>query len=199
MRILIIEDNQDLAQVLTIGLRQSGFTVSHASDGIEGRDLLLSESFQLAIVDMNLSGQSGLEIIKEVRQSELATGLLVLTANAEKDRMIEALLAGADDYMTKPFAFEELVARIQALGRRSSSAPVQREGLKVGNMTFDFDRRMINIGENPAIKLREKEFQIIALLASRVDRVVTRTVIAERVWGSALNVSDDAHRRCVRS
>ena len=192
MKLLIIEDNADLAQVLKAGLKQNGYTVSHKSDGLEGLDLLLSDTFQVAIVDMNLPNRTGLEIIKEVRMVELPTGILVLTANADQDLMVEALMAGADDYMTKPFAFEELFARIQALGRRTSSNPVAKEHLKVGGLRFDFELRLIRMDNNAPIKLREKEFQVLALLATRLGRVVTRTVIAERVWGSVLFVSDDA-------
>ena len=180
MRILIVEDDQETARFVLKGLRQEGFSVDHAEDGEEGLSRVLTETYDVAVVDIMLPKRDGLSLIDEMRRSGNETPVLVLSARNSVDDRVRGLQAGGDDYLTKPFAFSELVARIQALIRRSSRADEQMM-LSVGDLRMDLVRRKVFRGDRE-IELQPKEFALLEYLLRNAGRVVSKTMIMEHVW-----------------
>lgn len=191
MRILLVEDHPDIAEAIERGLQENGHVCKWAADGYFALELIEESDFDLAIIDLGLPGITGLELINNIRSRGMQMGIIVVSGQRDQDSVIEALMAGADDFMGKPFSFEELFARLHAVARRASNPIKDRHRLDVESVSFDFETRNVYV-EGNAVNLREKEFMVLSVLASRLNRVVTRTVLAERVWGSALSVSDDA-------
>jgi len=180
MHILLIEDDQDAAGWLAKGLRESGHVVDHAADGDAGLDLALTGHYDLLIVDRMLPRRDGLSIIRMLRADADTTPVLVLSALAEVDDRIDGLRAGGDDYLVKPYAFGELLARIDALGRRSQdSAPPQR--LRVGDLDLDLNTHKVRRAGRE-IRLQPKELQLLDYLMRHADQLVTRTMLLEQVW-----------------
>lgn len=179
MRILLIEDEQRLSAVIKKGLIEEGFAVDCAYDGEEGQYLAESEKYDLIILDIMLPKIDGLTLCKELREKNIKTPVLMLTAKTTIEDKVNGLDSGADDYMTKPFSFLELRSRIQALIRRSrqESSPT----LKAADLVLDpIKHSVIRNGKN--IVLTPKEFSILELLLRHKDEVVTRTMITEHVW-----------------
>ena len=180
MRILIIEDDTDLAQFLSKGLHEEQHTVETASDGETGLILATEESYDLLIVDVMLPKLDGLTLCKRLRAKGIRTPILLLTARDSVDDKVAGLDAGADDYLTKPFAFTELVARVRALLRRGGPHVGRR--LKAKDLEMDpASRRVWRAGKE--IVLTSKEFALLEYLLRNRDIVLTRTAILERVWG----------------
>ena len=179
VRILVVEDERRLAQIIKRGLVEGGYAVDLAFDGEEGKFLAESEDYDLIILDLMLPKIDGLEICRKLRSEEIKTPILILTAKTTLDDKVAGLNSGADDYLTKPFAFLELSARVAALIRRSQRAPSAQ--LTVADLVLDPTKHLVKRGGRQ-IKLTPKEFSILELLLSRKDEVVSRTVITEHVW-----------------
>lgn len=199
MRILVVEDEIKTSAFLRKGLRESGFTVDVANDGEEGLDLALSREYDLVILDVMLPGVDGWQIIKKIRGTKRDTPVLFLTARDAVQDRIKGLELGADDYLVKPFAFSELLARIRTILRRG---PVRTlELIRIADLEIDLmGHRVMRGGKR--LDLTPKEFALLSLLARRSGEVLTRTRIAERIWDidfeSDTNVVD-VHMRRLRA
>jgi two-component system OmpR family response regulator len=180
MRILVIEDDPGVAGFVVGGLREAGHTVDHATDGTAGLGLATAGRFDALIVDRMLPGIDGLSILRTLRAAGNETPALVLSALGEVDDKVKGLRAGADDYLGKPFAFAELLARLDAITRRPA-----REGevteLRVADLEMNLLSREVRRGGQP-IDLQPREFRLLEYLMRNVDQVVTRTMLLENVW-----------------
>ena len=180
MHLLLIEDDAEAAKYLAKGLRESGYTVDLAADGRDGLFQATEEQYDLIIADRQLPHIDGLTIVQMLRKQNNKVPVLILSALGSVDDRIEGLRAGGDDYLTKPFAFGELLARIEALLRRGQGAATATR-LKVGDLEIDLlGRTVIRAGRR--IELTTKEFQLLEFLARRQGQVVTRTMLLEGVW-----------------
>lgn len=180
MRVLVVEDDKKIAAFVMNGLRQAGFAVDHASDGEEGLHLALHESYDAAVIDIMLPKLDGLGLIDELRRSGVATPVLILSARRTVDDRVKGLEAGGDDYLTKPFAFSELLARVQALIRRYTGSTAATY-LKAGELTMDLlTRRVMRAGEE--IELQPKEFSLLEYFMRNPGRVVSKTLIMEHIY-----------------
>jgi len=180
MKVLVIEDDREAAAYLVKGLTESGHTVDHAENGDSGLEMGLAGQYDAMIVDRMLPGRDGLSIIKALRQANIATPVLVLSALGEVDDRVQGLTAGGDDYLVKPFAFSELLARLQALARRVHPEQ-QRTFLKVADLELDcLKRKVIRNGQK--ILLQPREFRLLEYLMRHEGQVVTRTMLLENVW-----------------
>jgi two-component system OmpR family response regulator len=180
MRVLIIEDDAEVARYLAKGLQESGFTADHAATGTDGLVMAMNESYDLLIVDRMLPGLDGLVLIETLRKSGKRTPVLILSAMGDVDQRVQGLRAGGDDYLTKPFAFTELLARLEALLRRG--APSGRETrLIVGDLEMDLLAHTVRRGGRP-IDLQPREFRLLEFLMRHAGHVVTRTMLLEGVW-----------------
>ena len=180
VHILLIEDDTEAARVLVKGLRESGYVVDHAADGREGLSRALAGKFDLLVTDRMLPQIDGLAIIQQLRRARLATPVLVLSALGTVDDRIRGLKAGGDDYLTKPFAFAELLARIEALLRRRPGA-AESAVLRVADLEFDLIARKVTRGGRE-IELTSREQRLLEFLMRREGQVVTRTMLLEGVW-----------------
>ena len=179
MRLLLVEDEKKVASFFKKGLEEEGYAVDLAPDGEAGLLLGLDGVHDLIILDINLPKMDGLSVLEELRRKKVATPVLLLTIRAAIEDKVIGLDTGADDYLTKPFAFQELLARVRALLRRQSGidAPL----LKVADLTLDPARRLVFRG-GKKIELTTKEFALLDYFMRNPDRVLTRTMIAEHVW-----------------
>jgi len=180
MRILLIEDDLKIASFIKKGLKASGFAVDHAVDGEEGLHMVMTEPYDTAIIDIMLPIRDGLSLIKEMRREKIKTPVIILSAKDSIDDRVKGLQSGGDDYVTKPFAFSELLARVQALIRRSSgiSEPTK---INVGYVSMDLiSREVIRSGKR--IELQPLEFSLLEYLMRNANRVVSKTMIMEHVW-----------------
>jgi DNA-binding response OmpR family regulator len=180
MRILVIEDDPTVGQYVKRGLEEHQWAVDLTADGEEGERRASSEAYDLIVLDMRLPGKSGLDVLRSLRAKGFERPVLVLTAQDAVDAKVSTLRAGADDYVTKPFAFEELLARVEALARRprSIASPVMR----VGDLEIDQSTREVRrAGE--LIELTPKEYTVLEYLARHAGRVMSRTLITEYAWG----------------
>jgi len=179
LRVLIVEDDRSLAEFTARGLRENGFAVDVAFDGVEGAHLALSESYDVVILDILLPGKSGLEVLREIRGKGAGVPVICVTARDKVQDRVLGLDLGADDYLVKPFQFSELLARLRALQRRSPRmAPVQ---LRVADLVLDPAARAVTRAGKPIV-LTQKEFSLLEYLMRRAGDVVTRTAIIENVW-----------------
>ena len=180
MHVLLIEDDTEAARFLVNGLRDSGYTLEHAADGRAGLAQALSGRYDLVITDRMLPHVDGLSVIEAMRARHIATPVLVLSALGGVDDRIRGLKAGSDDYLTKPFAFAELLARMEALLRRHPSAP-EATRLKVEDLELDLlGRRVTRAGRE--VELTARELKLLEYLMRRAGQVVTRTMLLEGVW-----------------
>jgi len=180
MRVLVIEDDKKIASFISNGLKQAGFAVDVAYDGEEGLDLALAESYDTAVVDIMLPIMDGLGVIEELRSNNINTPVIILSAKRSVDDRVRGLEIGGDDYLTKPFSFSELLARVYALMRRSSGA-AESTKLKVGSLSMDLlNREVIRDGE--IINLQPREFALLEYLMRSADRVLSKTLIMEHVY-----------------
>jgi two-component system, OmpR family, response regulator len=182
VKILVVEDNERVARFVTRGLREAGHTVEHAGNGRDGMFTAASESFDVIVLDRMLPGNiDGLAIIEALRKSGNRTPILILSALNDVDERIRGLRSGGDDYLTKPFAFGELLARVDALGRRSGDAAASERLLQVGDLRMDLLSRRVTRGSR-AINLQPREFKLLEYLMRHANQVVTRTMLLEAVW-----------------
>ena len=181
MRILLVEDDKDVAAFIVKGLREAGHVVEHADNGRDGLFLAASENFDAIILDRMLPGGiDGLRVVDTLRQQENKTPVLILSALAEVDERIRGLKAGGDDYLTKPFSFAELLARVEALTRRAKGEGPQTK-LVVGDLEMDLLSRTVRRA-GQKIDLQPREFRLLEYLMRHAGQVVTRTMLLEGVW-----------------
>ncbi len=180
MRVLVIEDDSDTAAYVAKGLKEVGHVADCASNGREGLHLASTETYDVLVVDRMLPEIDGLSIIKSLRNSGRHTPALVLSALGEVDDRVQGLQAGGDDYLVKPFAFSELLARLEALVRRSD-IEVPATKLKVGDLEMDLLARQVR-REGRVIELQPREFRLLEFLMRHSGQVVTRTMLLEKVW-----------------
>jgi len=180
MNVLVIEDDPTVGGFIRRGLEEQRYRVSLVPNGEEGERIAATESFDVLILDMRLPGKSGLDVLQSLRARGFETPVLVLTAQDAVDAKVRAFRAGADDYVTKPFAFEELLARVEALSRRPKAlaAPL----LKVADLEVDRDTREVRRA-GTVIDLTPKEFAVLEYLVRHAGRVMSRTLITEYAWG----------------
>lgn len=180
MRILVVEDDRTVGQYVQRGLEEHHYQADLVADGQEGLRLISGGQYDLAVLDLRLPGMSGVEVVRTLRDRGVTTPVLVLTAQDAVDAKVQALRAGADDYVTKPFAFEELLARVEALGRRPKqmTAPV----LRVADLEIDTALRQGRRG-GKVLDLTPKEYTVLEYLVRHQGRVMSRTLIAEYAWG----------------
>jgi two-component system OmpR family response regulator len=180
MRVLVIEDDSEVARYLVKGLQESGYVADHAATGSEGMVMATDEKYDLLIVDRMLPGLDGLALIETLRKSDKSTPVLILSALGDVDQRVRGLRAGGDDYLTKPFAFTELLARIEALLRRGT--PGGRETrLHVADLEMDLLAHTVRRGGRE-IDLQPREFRLLEFLLRHAGHVVTRTMLLEGVW-----------------
>ena len=180
MRILVVEDDVEAQRYLVNGLKEAGHVVDDACDGDIGLTLALSRPYDVAIIDRMLPKLDGLNVVSEMREHGNATPVLFLSALSEVDERVKGLKAGGDDYLTKPYAFVELLARLEALMRRRSPAAV-KTSLKVGDLELDLLTRTARRGST-TIELQPREFRLLEYLMRHAGQVVTRTMLLESVW-----------------
>ena len=180
MKILLVEDDTVTARFIIKGLREEGFVIDHVADGREGLDLACETEFDLLIADIMLPGLNGLDLIDLLRQRGITRPGLVLSAKASVDDRVKGLMAGGDDYLVKPFAFSELVARIHSLTRRSQLIP-DSQVLQVEDLTLDLSRRKATRA-GQSLDLKPGEFALLEFLMRHPGRVVSKTMIMEHVW-----------------
>jgi heavy metal response regulator len=179
MRILVVEDEKKVANFIKQGLEEEGYAVDWAKDGQEGLTLALDGVHDLIILDLNLPKMDGLKVLQELRQAKIKAPVLLLTIRAMIEDKVLGLDAGADDYLTKPFSFQELLARIRALFRRRLQA--EPALLQMADLILDPSRRVVRRGPEK-IDLSTKEFALLDYFMRNPGRVLTRTMIAEHVW-----------------
>jgi len=191
MRVLLVEDDRKVANFIRKGLMEEGYAVDVAPDGETGLAMGLDRLHDVIILDVMLPGKSGFQVVRELRQAKVATPALLLTAREAVEDRVQGLDAGGDDYLTKPFAFAELLARVRALLRRGVTA--QAPLLRVADLTLDPAKRTLKRGGEP-IPLTNREFALLEYFMRNPGRVLTRTLIAEHVWDysfdSSTNVID---------
>jgi two-component system OmpR family response regulator len=180
MRILVIEDDRQAAQFLVKGLSESGYTVDHAATGPDGLHLATGERYDAIVIDRMLPGIDGLLIVEALRKEGNRTPILFLSAMGQVDDRVKGLRAGGDDYMTKPYAFSELLARLEALMRRASGTAPETV-LKVADLELNLLTRAV-ARAGTRIDLQPREFQILEYLMRHAGQVVTRTMLLEAVW-----------------
>ena len=181
LRILVVEDEPEMAALLARGLRTEGYTVDLADNGIDAIGLSIAEPYDIAVLDVMLPGMSGFELCRRLRQQTQGTAILLLTARDAVDDRVRGLDSGADDYLTKPFVFAELAARLRALRRRDAIGMTRME---VGSLQIDLTRHRIVLGDRE-VQLSRTEFDLLRLLAENSTRVLPRAEILDAIWGSA--------------
>ena len=180
MRALLVEDDATIAEFVVRGLREAGFAVDHSPDGDAGLAAATGQPYDVAIVDLMLPKRDGLSLIEELRRRSVTTPVLILSARRSVDDRVRGLQTGGDDYLTKPFAFAELLARVQALVRRASRAP-ETTTLTVEDLTLDLLSRRVTRSGKP-IDLRPREFTLLEYLMRSAGKVVSKTMILSHVW-----------------
>src|SRR5437667_4175248 len=182
MRVVVIEDDVKIASFIVNGLKQAGFSTEHSANGEDGLHRASTEHYDAAVVDLMLPRLDGLSIIENLRRQEVNTPVIILSAKRSVDDRVKGLQAGGDDYMVKPFAFSELLARVQALLRRTTgSRAVEPTQLAVGDLSLNLlSRKVVRADEN--LDLQAREFALLEYLMANAGRVVSKTMILEHVW-----------------
>jgi len=185
MRLLLVEDDEKIALFVSRGLKEAGFAVDHMANGEDGLHMALTEPYDIAVIDVMLPKLDGLSLIEEMRKNKIKTPVLILSAKRTVDDRVKGLQTGGDDYLTKPFAFSELLARIQALIRRSTgfTNPVE---LVVGDLTLNIQNRKV-VRSGKKIELKPLEFSLLEYLMRNSGHVVSKTMIMEHVWDYHFN------------
>jgi two-component system OmpR family response regulator len=181
MKILLVEDEPTVAQFIQNGLTENGHTVEHADNGNQGLSLAVSGDFEVIILDRMLPEMDGIDVLNEYRNQGIKTPTLILSAKNKVDDKVKGLRAGADDYLTKPFAFEELLARVEILASRLSSNATNETKMVLGDLHLDLINRKVT-REGKVIDLQSKEFKLLEYLMHNPSKIVTRTMLLEKVW-----------------
>ncbi|HDL64757.1 MAG TPA: response regulator transcription factor [Proteobacteria bacterium] len=180
MRILLVEDDIKIARFIIKGFKQAGWAVDHAENGEDGLHLILSEPYAAAVVDIMLPLLDGLSLVRKMRESGQSTPTIILSARRSVEDRVRGLQMGSDDYLVKPFAFSELVARVQSLIRRSTGTS-EPTSLTVGDLSLDLLTREV-VRDGAKIELQPREFSLLEYLMRNAGRVVSKTMIIEHVW-----------------
>ena len=180
MHILVVEDERQLARHITSALTRHGHEAAPYYDGAEGLQAALSRPPDLIVLDLNLPGLDGLSVLGRLREANSPSRVLILTARGEVEHRVKGLKAGADDYLAKPFSMDELVARVEALGRRAA-APTAADLLEVADLVMDVHHRRVTRAGRP-VALSPREFDVLQVLLQEPGRVFSRTELCERVW-----------------
>jgi two-component system OmpR family response regulator len=186
MHVVLIEDDEKIGSFVSQGMKQEGHVVSWARTGRDGLELAQQPGADIAIVDVMLPGMDGLAVIRALRQAKVPIPIIVLSARADVGDRVKGLEAGADDYLTKPFSFVELVARIGALTRRTTARAEPSSRLEVSDLTLDLVTRKVRRGE-VVLELQQKEFVLLEYLMRNVGRVLSKTMILQHVWDYAFD------------
>jgi DNA-binding response OmpR family regulator len=195
LNILVVEDDAELAQLLAQGLREEAYTVDIARDGVTALERSRASSFDVILLDVMLPGISGLDVARQIRCRKQDVGVLMLTARDAVPDVVHGLDAGADDYLTKPFSFQELLARIRSLGRRST--PKAKNVLEAGDLILETNTfRTFRAGKE--IRLSFTEFRLLELLVRNQGRVVPRSAIVETLWGDRREIEENTIDAFVR-
>lgn len=188
-RILVIEDDQKIIDLITIHLNDMGFDVQRATDGYSGLSMALGDSYRIIILDLMLPEMDGIDVCKRIRQNGISTPILMLTAKSEEFDKVLGLEIGADDYMTKPFSIREFMARVKSILRRielerehSEKAKEPASKLEIGSLLVDFEKHRVRI-RGIDIELTAKEFDLLALFARHPERIYNRETLLDLVWG----------------
>ena len=181
MRILVVEDDKKIASFITHGLREAGFVVDHADNGAAGLQHALRHNYDAAVVDVMLPKLDGLSLIERLREEKVLTPVLILSAKRSVDDRVRGLQTGGDDYLTKPFSFSELLARVQALIRRAGHEP-EPTFLEAGDLTMNLLTREVKRA-GKKLDLQPREYALLQYLMRNPNRVVSKTMIIEHVWG----------------
>jgi two-component system OmpR family response regulator len=180
VRVLVVEDDKKIASFIVKGLEQAGFAVDYSDNGEDGLHLALTEPYDAAIIDIMLPKLDGLALIEELRRQKILTPVIILSAKRSVDDRVKGLQTGSDDYLTKPFAFSELLARLQALIRRATGA-AEPTRLVVGDLMVDLVARQVTRAGR-TVALRAREFALLEYLMRNAGRAVSKTMILEHVW-----------------
>lgn len=180
MRVLVVEDDAKIASFVVRGLKQAGYAADHAADGETGLALAESTDYDAAIVDVMLPKLDGISLVRRLRAARRTVPVLILSARTSVDDRVKGLQAGGDDYLTKPFAFSELLARVQALIRRATSSP-EATRLAAGDVTLDLVSREVTVA-GKSVDLQPREFSLLEFLLRHAGRTVSKTMILEHVW-----------------
>jgi len=180
MRVLVVEDDRKIASFVVNGLKQSGFAVDHCADGESGLEMARSVPYDAAVIDIMLPKLDGLTLVQRLRRDGRNLPVLILSAKTTVDDRVRGLQAGGDDYLVKPFAFSELLARVQALIRRATHT-VEPTTLHVADLSMDLVTREVTRG-NSRLELQPREFSLLEFLMRHAGRIVTKTMILEHVW-----------------
>lgn len=180
MRVLVIEDDLRLARQITRELARANHEASARNDGAEGLETALAQPPDLVVLDINLPGMDGFSVLAKLREAHSTVRILILTAHSEVNERVKGLKAGADDYLAKPFSMNELMARVEALGRRAA-APTAADLLVVGDLQMDVQHRHVMRAGRP-IALSPREFDVLQVLMQEPGRVFSRTELCERIW-----------------
>ena len=198
MKVLLVEDELKLGEYIKKGLSEAGFIVDHHLTGLDGYHAMMTEDFSVILMDVMLPDISGFELVRNYRAAGKLTPVLFLTAKDDLDDKIKGIEIGGDDYLTKPFAFAELIVRIKSLLRRANQAGYKSTVMKIADLKMDIAKRTVHRGETP-IKLTAKEFSLLQFMLERRGEVLPRSVIASQVWDmnfeNDTNVIDVAIRR----
>jgi len=187
MKILVIEDEAEMRDILTQSLEKENFVVESASDFMSAMDKVGVYDYDCILLDINLPGGSGLEILKELQRTGKSEGVLIVSARNSVDDKVEGLALGADDYLAKPFHTAELTARVKSILRRKQFNGSNIATLK--NLSVDFDNRQVSIN-GKTIELNRKEFDILTYFVANKNRLVSKTALAEHVWGDQIDEAD---------
>jgi two-component system, OmpR family, response regulator len=181
MRVLVVEDDHKIASFIVNGLKQAGFAVDHAGDGQEGLNLSVTEPYDVAVIDIMLPKLDGLSLIEQLRKQGINIPVIILSAKRSVDDRVKGLQRGSDDYLIKPFAFSELLARLQALIRRASNV-TEPTRLNVGDLSLDLlSREVVRAGRK--IDLQPREFALLEFFMRYPGRILSKNTIMEHVWG----------------
>ncbi|MCG3880763.1 heavy metal response regulator transcription factor [Psychrobacter sp. Ps3] len=198
MKVLLVEDEIKLGEYIKKGLSEAGFIVEHRATGLDGYHAMMTDTFNVIIMDVMLPDVSGFELVSNYRAAGKLTPVLFLTAKDELSDRVKGIEIGGDDYLTKPFAFAELIVRVKNLLRRANQADYQNTVLQLADLKLDIAKRMVHRSER-SIKLTAKEFALLQFMLERQGEVLPRSVIASQVWDmnfdSDTNVIDVAIRR----
>ncbi len=198
MKVLLVEDELKLGEYIKKGLSEAGFIVDHHLTGLDGYHAMMTEEFSVILMDVMLPDISGFELVRNYRAAGKLTPVLFLTAKDDLDDKIKGIEIGGDDYLTKPFAFAELIVRIKSLLRRANQADYKSTVMKIADLKMDIAKRTVQRGDAP-IKLTAKEFSLLQFMLERLGEVLPRSVIASQVWDmnfeNDTNVIDVAIRR----
>jgi two-component system, OmpR family, response regulator len=181
MRVFVAEDDEKIAGFIVNGLKQAGFAVNHAADGEIGLHMATTQSYDVAVIDIMLPKLDGLSLIERLRQQKINTPVIILSAKRSVDDRVRGLQMGSDDYLTKPFSFSELLARVQALIRRTGNM-TEPTRLTAGEISLDLLTREVVRG-NTKIELQPREFSLLEYLMRHQGRVLSKNMIMEHVWG----------------